>query len=182
LEIREAIGLPGRVRSEEKGGMNLKHPGERCSNESMADKRIVFYDGQCGLCIGWVRFVIDRDGNDHFRFASLQSAWSKAFFEARGLGAPDLNSVAVWNGNDLLRKSEAIAEIAAHLGGAWQLGKHLMALPESVRDGAYTYIARNRHQWFKQKRECWLPKPEYRRKFLDLEAAGSKNDLHACST
>jgi hypothetical protein len=34
---------------------------------------IILYDGVCNLCNASVRFVLARDHNDFFRFASLQS-------------------------------------------------------------------------------------------------------------
>ena len=39
---------------------------------------IVLYDGVCGLCNRLVRFIIRRDSNAIFRFASLQGAFGAA--------------------------------------------------------------------------------------------------------
>ena len=34
---------------------------------------IVLFDGVCNLCNAYVQFIIERDPEGHFRFASLQS-------------------------------------------------------------------------------------------------------------
>src|SRR5687768_1444059 len=44
-------------------------------------KPVVLYDGVCGLCNGLVRFVLPRDRHDAFRFASLQSGFSRRVLE-----------------------------------------------------------------------------------------------------
>lgn len=134
-----------------------------------ADHLVVFYDGTCPFCIGWVKFLLDRDGDDRLRFASLQSNWSKAFFREHGLGQPGLESVLVWDGRRLHSRSEAIAELGAALPGIWGLGRHLRAIPIPMRENSYRWIARNRHRWFGQRENCWLPDAGERRKFLDLD-------------
>lgn len=39
----------------------------------MADQRIILFDGICNLCTSAVKFVLKRDKNSVFKFASLQS-------------------------------------------------------------------------------------------------------------
>ena len=38
------------------------------------NKIIILFDGVCNLCLGSVKFIIKRDLNDVFRFASIQSS------------------------------------------------------------------------------------------------------------
>ncbi|NDV63111.1 DUF393 domain-containing protein [Puniceicoccales bacterium CK1056] len=130
--------------------------------------RIVFYDGQCPFCVGWIKFLLDRDAKDHLRFASLQSDWSSRFFERNGLDQPAMDSVLVWDGQYLHAQSEAIISIAEILPGIWHGGRFIGKLPPRIRDGAYTFIAERRHDLFGKKEKCWLPSEDYRRKFLDL--------------
>lgn len=130
--------------------------------------RVVFFDGRCPFCVGWVRFLLDRDGRDCLRFASLQSAWSRGFFERNGLKPPELDTLLVWDGQVLHAQSEAVVSIAEVLPGAWRMGRHLEKLPAGVRNRVYAFIAERRHDWFGQKPACWIPREEYRRKFLDL--------------
>ena len=39
----------------------------------MHDKITILFDGVCYLCMGSIKFIIKRDSNDVFRFASIQS-------------------------------------------------------------------------------------------------------------
>jgi predicted DCC family thiol-disulfide oxidoreductase YuxK len=41
-------------------------------------------------------------------------------------------------------------------------------IPKPLRDGLYDWVARNRYRWFGKKEEgCWLPRPEWKNRFLD---------------
>jgi predicted DCC family thiol-disulfide oxidoreductase YuxK len=41
-------------------------------------ERLIFFDGVCNLCNGFVQFVIERDPEARFRFAPLQSDAARA--------------------------------------------------------------------------------------------------------
>ncbi len=145
------------------------------------DPLLVIFDGQCPFCIGWIKFLLDRDGDDRLRFAALQSQWTRNFLSRHGLPEPDLESILVWDGRRLLRESEALTRIAGELPGIWHLGRHAEMLPEGLRDKAYRFVAERRHRWFGHKQECWVPKEGDRRKFLDLsdtrqQSAGHESD------
>ena len=139
-----------------------------------SDRHIVFYDGECPFCIGWVKFLLDRDGHDRFRFAALQGDWARKFFAEHGLTHPGMDSVAVWDGEALHRTSAAVAALAEALPGIWHLGRHIRSLPESWREGAYDFVARNRYNWFGRRKACWVPGPDERAKFMDQQPAGSR--------
>jgi predicted DCC family thiol-disulfide oxidoreductase YuxK len=132
-------------------------------------KLLVFFDGRCPFCVGWVKFLLDRDGHDRLRFASLQSDWTRRFFAERNLAHPGTGSVVVWDGRWLFQESEAVAEMAAALPGIWRLLHWSRRLPRRWRDGAYRFVARRRHDWFGTYRSCWLPDRRERGKFLDLD-------------
>ena len=83
---------------------------------------------------------------------------------------PGTESVLVWDGRDLKRQSEAAIALAEALPGVWSAGRHLDILPDELRDKVYNFIAERRYSWFGKYGKCWMPKPEDRRKFLDLGA------------
>jgi len=143
-----------------------------------SDHLVVLYDGHCPFCIGWVKFLLDRDGNDRLRFASLQSSWTHQFLAKQGLVAPEPESLLVWDGTRLHRESEAMARLAEALPGIWQSGRHVERIPENLRNRAYRFVAERRHRWFGKKHECWVPKPGDRRKFLDLSGSGEHHPDH----
>jgi predicted DCC family thiol-disulfide oxidoreductase YuxK len=129
---------------------------------------IVFYDGTCPFCVSSVKFLLDRDGRDRLRFASLESDWSNRFFAEQNLKHPGMDSLVVWDKGFLKRQSGAAIALAEVLPGIWSLGRHFDIFPTGFRDNAYDLIARNRHKWFGRYDKCWIPKPDDRRKFLDL--------------
>lgn len=142
------------------GGEKKEKGGERL--------RTVFFDGCCPFCVGWVKFLLDRDGHDRLRFAALQSEWTRAFLARKGVPHPGGDSILVWNGEQLLSRSEAVLDLAEALPGVWSLGRHLSFLPLQTRDFLYDFIATRRYQWFGSQPRCWLPRKADQAKFLDL--------------
>jgi predicted DCC family thiol-disulfide oxidoreductase YuxK len=140
----------------------------RAAGGETGDRVVVFFDGRCPFCIGWVRLLLDRDGHDRLRFASLQSDWTRRFFAEHRLDHPGMGSVVAWDGNRLHRETAALAAVVRVLPGVWRLLGGLERLPRSWRAGAYRFVAQRRYDWFGQRSRCWLPGPEERGKFLDL--------------
>jgi predicted DCC family thiol-disulfide oxidoreductase YuxK len=124
--------------------MNYIMPHEAPATE------IIFYDGHCGLCHRWVRFVLAADpGGSLFRFAPLQGETFQAqVAESARAGLPD--SVVVHNVHgELLVRSAAVVHILRRLGGGWAaVAAVIRLIPRRLRDGVYDWIARIRHRWF----------------------------------
>lgn len=136
---------------------------------------VVLYDGVCGLCNGLNQFLLKRDPNDHFRFASLQSEFSGSLLKRYDINAVDLDTVYVvadYGQPDqrLLARSDAILHVLGRLGGVWSLLRIGKALPKSLRDALYDMVARNRYRVFGKYDVCLMPEESYRRKFLDQVA------------
>ena len=45
---------------------------------------LILFDGVCVLCSGWVRFVIERDAAERFRFVPIQSPYGSALASRTG--------------------------------------------------------------------------------------------------
>ena len=142
------------------------------------EKLVVFYDATCPFCIRWIKFLLDRDGNDALRFAALQSEWAHAFLREKGLKHPGMGSILVWDGKALLSESSATMTIARALPGIWQVGAHLDIFPKSWRDKVYTFIAQRRYSWFGKRDECWEPDKADRWKFLDQKDRFPQDEKH----
>lgn len=126
---------------------------------------IIFFDGYCGLCNGFVDFVMARDHKKTFRFATLQGATA-----ARLLTKDDvenLDSVVVYINESRFRKSRAVLEVFKDLGGGWFLLASFGFLPTSLLDFFYDVVAKNRYAWFGKRDVCRLPTREERALFLD---------------
>ena len=142
------------------------------SPASPPDVDIVLYDGVCGLCNGFVRFILPRDPAARFRFASLQSAFARALLARHGRDARDLDTVYVVTsrGGDerVLSKSEAVLHVLARLGWPWRAGAIAAPLPARLLDAAYDLVARSRYRLFGRHDACPLPAPEWRGRFIDV--------------
>lgn len=137
--------------------------------ENTKNKKIILFDGVCNLCNGAVLFIIKRDRNDKFRFATLQGSLGKKLTDERNIDTAKVDSIILIDpGVAYYARSTAALEIAKEFGGLWILLRPLeYILPEKLRDGIYNFIARNRYKWFGKKDQCMIPTPELRAKFLD---------------
>jgi len=111
---------------------------------------VILFDGVCNLCNAAVRWVIARDPDARFRFASLQSDAAR---EALGkLGGPETGT-----------PPESIFLIDEE-------GVHTRSvLPRPMRDGIYDLIACNRYRWFGRSIECPRPTASVAARFLDAD-------------
>lgn len=140
---------------------------------------IILYDGVCGLCNQLNQFVLRRDANGIFRFASLQSSFAARILTRHRADPQDLETVYVIVDHDpdkeaqpderLLPRSDAVLFVLKRLGGTWKLlGFFLQLLPQVLRDAAYRLVARNRYHIFGRSETCILPSAEHRNRFLDI--------------
>lgn len=133
--------------------------------ETMAHP-IVLFDGVCNLCNGSIQFLIKRDRQAYFRFASLQSDTGQKLQADLGMDPQALDSVILVEGDRWYKESDAALRIARNLPGVWKLLTAFRIVPRPLRDALYRLIARNRYRWFGKTETCWLPTPELRSRFL----------------
>lgn len=138
-------------------------------NENIpTDKKIILFDGVCNLCNNAVNFIIERDQNDIFRFASLQSEVGRKLTMERGIDPEAMDSIILIEpGVAYYQRSTAALEISKDLSGGYSFLKHFSFLPEGFRDGIYNFIANNRYKWFGKKDACRIPTTELKAKFLE---------------
>lgn len=130
------------------------------------NKKIILFDGVCNLCDKSIKMIIQRDIDDVFRFAPLQSDVARQIINERGIDTKELESVLLIEpGIAYYHKSTAALEIAKHLKGFRWL-RYLRSVPEGLRDSIYEIIANNRYKWFGKTDSCMVPTPELEAKFL----------------
>lgn len=133
----------------------------------MKKNKIILFDGVCNLCSSSVQFIIERDIEDHFKFASLQSDYAQEILKKNNLDTSSFDSIVLVDGDKIHQKSGAALRIAKDLDFPWNLLYILIIVPYPIRDFVYSIIANNRYKWFGKKESCWLPTPALRSKFLD---------------
>jgi predicted DCC family thiol-disulfide oxidoreductase YuxK len=127
------------------------------------DEHIVLFDGVCNLCNAAVRFILARDPQGRFRFASLQSDVARRLL--KGDGPPE--TIVLIEAGKIYAKSTAALRIARGLRFPWPLFYGLAVVPLFLRDLVYDWVARNRYRWFGKRDTCMLPTPETRGRFLE---------------
>lgn len=127
--------------------------------------RIVFFDGVCNLCNHSVDFLIRKDKRLVFRYAPLQGTTALATLPTKTI--ENLSGMAYYRKGKTYLKSSAALMIANDLGGIYKLAMVFWIVPKIIRDGIYSWVARNRYKWFGKKESCRLPTAEERELFLD---------------
>ncbi|WP_054956505.1 thiol-disulfide oxidoreductase DCC family protein [Paenibacillus dakarensis] len=127
---------------------------------------IVLIDGVCHMCQGLTKFIIKRDPDGVFRFASQQSGIGQKLLSQGGLQEDLVETVVVIENGIYYTKSAAALRIARHLPFPWPLLYGFIIVPRVFRDFIYKWIAKNRYRWFGKDDECMIPTPEIRRRFL----------------
>ncbi|MDB4975164.1 MAG: thiol-disulfide oxidoreductase, partial [Myxococcaceae bacterium] len=137
------------------------------SGMEAAEKKLILFDGVCNFCNSSVLFVVDRDPEERFMFAALQSDAGARTLREHGLADLPLSTMALVEGEHIWLRSDAALRVARGLRWPWPLLFHLLRwVPHSLRDAAYSYFARHRYVWFGQSEQCRVPTPELRRRML----------------
>jgi len=131
------------------------------------NKKIIPFDGVCNLCNNSINYVIDKDKHDVFRFVSLQSDLGQEIQQYIGYQDTNLNTIILYvPGEAYYTKSSAAIKIMNEFGGLWKGINIFLILPESIRNIAYNYVAKNRYKWYGKEESCRIPTPELKAKFL----------------
>jgi len=133
----------------------------------------VLYDGTCGLCTSLVGFVLPRDRDGAFHFASLDGAAGRSAVARLGGDADDSSTMHVVADRATpharhLTRARAALFVVGSLGWPWKVLTLFGALPTPWLDRLYDVVARNRYRLFGRREHCLVPRPEWRERFIDL--------------
>ncbi len=133
----------------------------------------LLFDGYCGLCDGFVRWLVRRDRGRSLRYGALQGA-AAASVRRRHPDLPDADETLVLvegpaTPDERYRvRSAAVLAVLARLGPGWRVAAALARLvPHPLRDAVYRFVARRRARWFGRLDACRVPTPEERALFLE---------------
>lgn len=134
------------------------------NTETLKNKRIIFFDGICHLCNGFVDRIISLDQAHKLSFAPLQG-------ETAALLLPKdktelLSSIVYYDQGRVFERSEAILEISKQLPFPHSALGVFKVIPSILRDRVYKTIADNRYSWFGQREFCRLPEKDEREYLL----------------
>ncbi len=128
----------------------------------------IYYDGDCGLCHRWVKFVLPRDpGGERFVFSPLGSDFfNEHVAEAEREKLPDSIVLQTADGR-LLTRSAAVLAIFKRLGGRYRVFAAVMGIvPRFLRDFVYGRVAAVRKRLFAKPADaCPMMPPDQRARF-----------------
>ncbi len=127
---------------------------------------LILFDGICGWCTGWVRFLIKHDNRKRFQFAPLQSPLGQHLLATYQFSQENFSTFVVITPDTYFTKSTAVLNIVRHLGGLWYLLYVFILVPRIVRDMVYDFIARYRYQLRGTLTTCYRPPAEHQDRFL----------------
>ncbi len=129
-------------------------------------QNLILFDGVCNFCNSAVQMVIEIDRQKIFKFASIQSELGQQLYRQHGLDPIDIQTLMFVDGERVLTKSDAVLEVLARLDGGWQLLAGFRAMPQPLRDWAYSEFARQRFVLFGRRDACMVPTPELQERFI----------------
>lgn len=125
---------------------------------------VFFFDGDCGLCDGFVHFLLSRTPNGSLFFCKLQSPLARHTLSGLGLCATDLRNAYLVHGRHVYAASSAILEALRFVGGPARILRVLRVAPPPIADALYFITARRRKSF---SRTCRVLTPAERARFLD---------------
>ncbi len=137
------------------------------NEKNIKQQKIILFDGVCNLCNGSVIFILQREKEPVFRFASIQSEAGKELLEWCGLPKDYSQAIVLIDNETVYHGSTAALKIGQQLRFPWSfLASMGFVVPRFLRDWVYTQIAKQRYQWFGKRDVCMVPTKELQSRFL----------------
>ena len=136
-------------------------------DEQIRQKKIILIDGVCNLCNGSVIFILQREKEPVFQFASIQSEAGQKLLQWCGLPKDYNQAVVLIDHRKVYLGSTAALKIGQTLKFPWSFLAALgLLVPGFIRDWVYKQIALNRYKWFGKRDVCLLPTENLKARFL----------------
>jgi len=137
------------------------------NDEEIKRQRVILFDGVCNLCNGSVIFILQREKNPIFQFASIQSEAGKELLQWYGLPKDYNQAVVLIENGKMYLGSTAALKIGQTLKFPWSwLCYAGFIVPKFIRDWVYNHIAVNRYHWFGKRDVCMVPTEGLKARFL----------------
>lgn len=130
---------------------------------------VILFDGVCNLCNGFVQFILKKDRNRVFEFASLQSKYGTALSAHFNLPVGNPETIVLYDGVKIFTESDAVIKIFSSLGGVWKCTGIFYIISRRARNWAYHIVALNRYKIFGKKDSCMFPDWDVKDRFVDNE-------------
>ena len=135
--------------------------------KKISTRKIIFYDGYCNLCNGFVNAIIKLDKKNIFLFAPLNGNNAMNLLKKNNIKNTTIDSVILFNNKSISYKSKAVIEILISLDGVYRILFISKIIPRALLDYLYDIVAKNRYSWFGKQDRCMVPDKKIISKFLD---------------
>jgi len=137
------------------------------NNEEIKQQKIILFDGVCNLCNRSVIFILQREKESVFQFASIQSEAGQELLEWCNLSLDYNQAVVLIDHERIYLGSTAALKIGQTLKFPWSILSYAgFIVPQLIRDWVYNQIAVNRYQWFGKRDRCMIPTESLKTRFL----------------
>ena len=126
---------------------------------------IVFFDGECVMCNGFLDWMMTIDRSALLRVSPLQGETARRLLPPLPHN-PEEWSIYFLDETRLYSQSEAVVQILRRLGGFWAMLSVAGVVPVGVRDVVYRSVASNRYRILGKRDTCRLPNKQERSRFL----------------
>lgn len=125
---------------------------------------LLVFDGYCMLCNRFVQRILKMDTTKKFTFSTLQGL--PVYINQSGLQTSIQDSISYLRNNTWFQKSTAVLYIYQDLFGRFHWSQIAWLCPQLFRDPIYDLVAKHRYKWFGKNKNCYLPLPEDRTRFI----------------
>jgi predicted DCC family thiol-disulfide oxidoreductase YuxK len=126
---------------------------------------LILFDDNCLICNKWVKFILQHDKSYEIKITSLLSPVGTEVLRINNI--IEYNTIVYINNNKYFTKSDAILQIYGKIGGIYSLAIIFSLLPKNLRDFFYDILAQNRYRFNKNQRQCSIPTPELKERYLN---------------
>ena len=141
--------------------------------KSPDSRSMLFFDGVCNLCDGFVNFVADHDARRRVQFGALHRHRDLLVHHGAGRyaegGEEALSTLVLVQDGDVYVRSAAALRVLAMVDGPWSGLAALYALPAPVRDLGYKLVARYRYAVFGRSETCRVPSGDFKSRFIEYD-------------
>jgi predicted DCC family thiol-disulfide oxidoreductase YuxK len=113
----------------------------------------VYFDSECIMCDGFVKFILRNEKHSNFHFVSNKSTKGQNLMEQFNLNSSEY--IVVQIEEKVFVKSTAVLIIMKNLRKPWCiLGFFLNFIPSFIRDYFYDFVAKRRYKIFGKQQSC----------------------------
>ncbi|WP_443135166.1 thiol-disulfide oxidoreductase DCC family protein [Halobacteriovorax sp. GB3] len=142
---------------------NDKDQIELDKKEAVQKELVVFFDGHCGLCNGFVDYLLMADQEKKLRFAPLQGELAKNLLSSNYI--QNLDTVCFYERGEIHTHSDAVLRIFSHLPSFNKFILVFWLIPRAMRDFCYGLLSKSRYSIFGKSETCRLLNEEESSRF-----------------